>query len=109
MTMIFSLNFFGLANFIQKVHSIKYVFQIVLLLFPCLYIVEYSINFYFQIKNYYKFRVKHKKLYEDLSPHSLKHVFEHDILHLHPTRDQLGRRILLLEIGSMFLKINIKK
>lgn len=53
-----------------------------------------------QIRNYYLFKEKHKDVYADLLPSKEKNVFEQDILTVFPNRDQLGRRILLLELGS---------
>lgn len=99
MMMISLLNSFDHANFTQKVPLKKYISH------NKSYTARHleTIFSQFQIKNYYKFRVKHKKIYEDLSPQSLKHVFDHDILHLQPQRDQFGRRIIILEIGSMFI------
>ncbi|XP_075214509.1 alpha-tocopherol transfer protein-like isoform X2 [Lycorma delicatula] len=52
------------------------------------------------IKNYYQFKVKHKNVYENLLPSREKNVFNHDILTVLPRRDQLGRRILILELGK---------
>lgn len=47
-----------------------------------------------------------KKKYGDacsnILPSKLQHVFAADILQLLPTRDQFGRRILILEAGSTY-------
>lgn len=56
----------------------------------------------FQIKQYYQFKVKHANIYKDLTPKSTKNIFDHDILHVLPKRDQGGRRILVIELGSEF-------
>lgn len=53
-----------------------------------------------QIKQYYQFKVKHSSIYNGLSPNNEKNIFDHDILHVLPKRDQLGRRILVIELGS---------
>lgn len=55
---------------------------------------------HFQIKRYYAFKVKHKELYDGLVPSHETNIFKHNILTVFPNRDQLGRRILLLELGS---------
>lgn len=55
-----------------------------------------------QIRNYYGFKEKHKDIYEDLLPSKEANIFKHDILVVHPIRDQLGRRILVLELGSEY-------
>ncbi|XP_031628252.1 alpha-tocopherol transfer protein-like isoform X2 [Contarinia nasturtii] len=52
------------------------------------------------IRNYYQFKEKHKDVYEDLMPSSEANIFKHNILVVFPNRDQLGRRILLLELGK---------
>lgn len=52
------------------------------------------------VKNYYQFKVKHKNVYDNLLPSREKNVFSHDILTVLPRRDQLGRRILILELGK---------
>lgn len=36
-------------------------------------------------------------------PKNEKNIFDHDILHVLPKRDQGGRRILVLELGSKLL------
>jgi hypothetical protein len=39
-------------------------------------------------------------MYEGLNPPQEKNIFAANILTVFPNRDQLGRRILLLELGS---------
>lgn len=53
-----------------------------------------------QIKRYYKFKLKHKNICDDLFPSSVRHVFEQQLIHFQPLRDQHGRRIMILEVGS---------
>lgn len=55
-----------------------------------------------QIKRYYKFKVKHSDIFEDLVPSRETNIFKQNILVVFPNRDQLGRRILLLELGSEY-------
>nr|CAD7456864.1 unnamed protein product [Timema tahoe] len=64
---------------------------------PCKFYPESAFDL---IKRYYQFKVKHSNVYEDLKPSREKNVFEHNILTVLPKRDQLGRRILLLELGK---------
>jgi len=52
------------------------------------------------IRNYYQFKEKHHDVYEDLIPSNEANIFKHNILVVVPNRDQLGRRILLLELGK---------
>uniref|UniRef100_A0A1E1WLD7 CRAL-TRIO domain-containing protein n=1 Tax=Pectinophora gossypiella TaxID=13191 RepID=A0A1E1WLD7_PECGO len=52
------------------------------------------------IKRYYAFKVKHHKHYDGLIPSREQNVFNQNILTVLPTRDQLGRRILVLELGK---------
>lgn len=53
-----------------------------------------------QVRNYYSFKYKHCDIYDDLMPSKEQNIFKHNILVVLPVRDQLGRRILLLELGS---------
>lgn len=39
-------------------------------------------------------------MYEDLLPSKEKNIFQQNILTVQPNRDQLGRRILIIELGS---------
>lgn len=57
-----------------------------------------------QIKEYYRFKLKHKDIYEGLLPTREKNVFEQNVMLVLPNRDQLGRRILILELGSKFFR-----
>lgn len=53
-----------------------------------------------QIKQYYAFKVKHSNIYDNLLPSNVEKIFDHNILVAFKNRDQLGRRIILLELGS---------
>lgn len=52
------------------------------------------------IKRYYGFKSKHHKHYEGLVPSKETNIFNQNILTVLPTRDQHGRRILVLELGK---------
>ncbi|XP_053981399.1 alpha-tocopherol transfer protein-like isoform X3 [Hylaeus volcanicus] len=52
------------------------------------------------VKNYYSFKVKHANVYDGLKPSREKNIFDQNILTVLPTRDQHGRRILILELGK---------
>ncbi|KAI8121596.1 hypothetical protein FF38_04063 [Lucilia cuprina] len=52
------------------------------------------------IKNYYSFKVKHADVYKDLIPSNEKNVFDHNVIIVFPNRDQLGRRVAVLELGK---------
>lgn len=52
------------------------------------------------IKRYYSFKVKHHEIYNDLVPSNEENIFKANILSVFPNRDQLSRRILLLELGK---------
>lgn len=62
------------------------------------------IPFFFQIKNYYDFKVKHAGIYKDLLPSNERNVFLQNVLTVQPNRDQFGRRMLIIELGSKYLK-----
>lgn len=57
-------------------------------------------NVYFQIKKFFKLKLKHSKMFDDLYPAAIRHVFEQEVVKLLPRRDKNGHRILLLEVGS---------
>ncbi|PZC81180.1 alpha-tocopherol transfer protein isoform X1 [Helicoverpa armigera] len=52
------------------------------------------------IKRYYGFKLKHSKHYEGLIPSKETNVFIQNVLTVLPTRDQYGRRVLVLELGK---------
>ncbi|XP_030752411.1 alpha-tocopherol transfer protein-like isoform X3 [Sitophilus oryzae] len=52
------------------------------------------------IKRYYRFKRKHSDSYDGLMPSREKNIFQQNILIVQPTRDQLGRRILIIELGK---------
>jgi hypothetical protein len=57
-----------------------------------------------QIKRYHQFKQKHSNLYDGLVPSKNKNIFDHNILTVLPNRDQFGRRVLILELGSELLR-----
>lgn len=69
----------------------------------CFFLLLFIILLCWQIKQYYHFKVKHSNIYKDLTPVNEKNIFDHDILHVLPKRDQGGRRILVIELGSELL------
>ncbi|XP_038222347.1 alpha-tocopherol transfer protein-like isoform X1 [Zerene cesonia] len=64
---------------------------------PCKFYPESA---YDLIKRYYSFKLKHHKHYEGLTPSKEQNVFNQNVLKVLPTRDQLGRRVLVLELGK---------
>uniref|UniRef100_U5EY92 Putative intracellular n=1 Tax=Corethrella appendiculata TaxID=1370023 RepID=U5EY92_9DIPT len=64
---------------------------------PCKFYPESALEL---IKNYYQFKVKHSDMYSDLMPSKETNIFKQNILAVLPNRDQLGRRILVLELGK---------
>ncbi|XP_062120865.1 clavesin-2 isoform X4 [Drosophila sulfurigaster albostrigata] len=64
---------------------------------PCKYYPESARDL---IKRYYSFKVKHLDVYKDLKPTREANIFKNNILTVFPNRDQCGRRILLLELGT---------
>ncbi|EFA04094.2 alpha-tocopherol transfer protein-like isoform X1 [Tribolium castaneum] len=64
---------------------------------PCKFYPESALEL---IKRYYSFKVKHSDIYNGLVPSKEKNIFEQNILTVQPNRDQLGRRILILELGK---------
>lgn len=66
---------------------------------PCKF---YPKSAFEKLKNFYKFRVKHKKLCKNLMPDTVYHVFEQELIHLQPSRDQFGRRLIILNVGKVW-------
>ncbi|CRL01304.1 CLUMA_CG014293, isoform C [Clunio marinus] len=64
---------------------------------PCKYYPESALEL---IKRYYSFKIKHHDVYYGLMPSKEENIFKANILTVFPQRDQLGRRILLLELGK---------
>lgn len=64
---------------------------------PCKYYPESALNL---VKHYYSFKVKHANLYDGLKPSREKNIFDQNILTVLPTRDQHGRRMLIIELGK---------
>ncbi|XP_050309794.1 alpha-tocopherol transfer protein-like isoform X4 [Anthonomus grandis grandis] len=52
------------------------------------------------IKRYYAFKQKHANMFDGLTPNKERNIFEQNILTVQPNRDQFGRRILVIELGS---------
>ncbi|XP_050361718.1 retinaldehyde-binding protein 1 isoform X1 [Nymphalis io] len=64
---------------------------------PCKFYPESA---YDLIKRYYAFKVKHHKQYDGLTPSKEQNIFNQNVLRVLPNRDQLGRRVLVLELGK---------
>ena len=64
---------------------------------PCHFYPESA---YQRMQNFFKFKVKYPKYCAGLIPSREKNVFEQGILTVFPTRDHLGRRVLLIEAGK---------
>lgn len=48
-------------------------------------------------------------MYSNLLPSKEENIFNQNMLVVFPNRDQLGRRVLLLELGSMLFWFELKK
>lgn len=48
-------------------------------------------------------------MYDNLLPSREPNIFKSDVLVVFPNRDQLGRRVLVLELGSKYFPNNIKQ
>jgi len=64
---------------------------------PCKFYPESAFEL---IKRYYSFKVRHHDQYYGLMPSKEANIFNSNVLTVFPNRDQLGRRILLLELGK---------
>jgi hypothetical protein len=56
-----------------------------------------------RIKSYYNFKKTYNEVSDNLTPSSVKRVLEQEIVQVLPLRDQLGRRIFIINVNS---KIN---
>lgn len=52
------------------------------------------------IQRYYRFRLKHGNVCDNLVPATVQHVYDEGLLYFQPLRDQNGCRILILEVGK---------
>lgn len=64
---------------------------------PCKYYPKSACEL---IKRYYGFKQKHAEIYEGLTPSKESNIFQQNILTVQPNKDQLGRRILIIELGK---------
>ncbi|XP_055682215.1 alpha-tocopherol transfer protein-like [Lutzomyia longipalpis] len=52
------------------------------------------------IKKYYRFKIKYSDIYKDFIPSKMTRLYEHQIFLGSPEKDDMGRRILILEVGK---------
>ncbi|XP_070501698.1 alpha-tocopherol transfer protein-like [Chironomus tepperi] len=64
---------------------------------PCKYYAESAHQ---KMQKYFKFKLKHKKLYDNITVDSIRNVLEDDLLKYMPLRDKEGRRILYIHAGK---------
>lgn len=53
-----------------------------------------------RIKTYYNFRTNFKDVSDNLTPASVKKVFEKEIVQVMPFRDVSGRRVFIINVDS---------
>nr|XP_019932619.2 alpha-tocopherol transfer protein-like [Aedes albopictus]XP_029719838.1 alpha-tocopherol transfer protein-like [Aedes albopictus]XP_029719987.1 alpha-tocopherol transfer protein-like [Aedes albopictus] len=63
---------------------------------PCKF---YPSSAFALIQRYYRFKLKHPDACEELLPSTVQHVYDEDLLHFQPLRDQNGCRILVMQVG----------
>jgi len=56
----------------------------------------------FQMKKYFKFRLKHPQYSVDLFPSKERAAFDQNLITILPNRASNGERILVIEIGSKY-------
>lgn len=69
---------------------------------PCKYYAESAHQ---KMQKFFKFKLKHQKLCENITVDSIKNVLEDNLLKYMPLRDKEGRRILYIHAGSKFIKL----
>ncbi|XP_059617900.1 alpha-tocopherol transfer protein-like [Phlebotomus argentipes] len=52
------------------------------------------------IRRYYKFKIKYSDMYKDFIPSKMTHLYEHMLFTGTPEKDDMGRRVLFIEIGK---------
>lgn len=72
---------------------------------PCKFYPKSTLE---RMQKYFQFKTKHKKICDNLTPESVKTVFEDGLLKYYPLRDKDGRRILCIHGGSKkyFFKVS---
>jgi hypothetical protein len=53
-----------------------------------------------QIKKYYKYKLKYKKVLKKLTPSSVKEIHEGEIVQVLPDRDSNGCRLIVINVKS---------
>lgn len=64
---------------------------------PCKFYPESAFE---RMQKYFKFKVRHKKICENLTPDAVSSVFDEGLLKYFPLRDKEGRRVVLVHFGS---------
>ena len=106
----FETDFFSLISLEEKdfVFPIEDPFLITYLR-PCKFYPQSTLE---RMQKYFKFKAKHKKICENLTPDSVRNVFEDGLFKYYPLRDKEGRRILCIHGGSetrnIFGKFKVK-
>ncbi|KAG5886523.1 hypothetical protein JTB14_024176 [Gonioctena quinquepunctata] len=52
------------------------------------------------VKRFYRFKIKHPKYGINITPHSVRHVFDAEVFKFLPTRTSTGARIMITNCGS---------
>ncbi|KAL7010842.1 hypothetical protein ACKWTF_013973 [Chironomus riparius] len=66
---------------------------------PCKY---YPKSAFERMQKFYKFKIKHKNIHENLTPLALRTVFEDDLVKYFPLRDKNGCRIIYIHTGKLW-------
>jgi hypothetical protein len=88
------LNILDEKDFVFPIHDSL----IIPYLRPCKF---YPKSAFERMQNTFKFKLKYKKIYENLTPESVRTVFEDGLIKYFPIRDNEGRRIVYVHFGSV--------
>lgn len=66
---------------------------------PCRFYPDRALK---MLRKFYKFKVKHPKYSLQISPNSIRHVYDNEVFEFLPTRTAQGGRVLIINIGSEF-------
>nr|CAH7740996.1 unnamed protein product [Callosobruchus chinensis] len=64
---------------------------------PCRWNAEHA---YKIMRKFYKFKVKHPKYGINITPHCVRHVFDHEVFRFLPSRATGGARVMIMNVGT---------
>lgn len=66
---------------------------------PCRFYPERALKI---LRKFYNFKVKYPKYGINITPQSIRHVYDNEVFEFLPTRTSEGGRILIINVGSKY-------